>query len=126
MFASTALEMEEATWIKQEEMVRDFDMWDDPAKSNDILVKLANSAKVVDSLKDLKYKVMLCSRQFHLNFGSIICLLFYIKFDSYEMIIVLASKLMVCGDSNTLIKNKMKCSYYNEERSVQRILLYTR
>ncbi|KAG5053647.1 hypothetical protein JHK85_006157 [Glycine max] len=56
-FASTALEMEEATWIKQEEMVRDFDMWDDPAKSNDILVKLANSAKVVDSLKDLKYKV---------------------------------------------------------------------
>ncbi|KAH1228489.1 Peptide chain release factor PrfB3, chloroplastic [Glycine max] len=57
MFASTALEMEEATWIKQEEMVRDFDMWDDPAKSNDILVKLANSAKVVDSLKDLKYKV---------------------------------------------------------------------
>ncbi|KAK7392962.1 hypothetical protein VNO78_21412 [Psophocarpus tetragonolobus] len=57
MFASTALEMEEATWIKQEEMVRDFDMWDDPVKSNDILVKLANSAKVVDSLKDLKYKV---------------------------------------------------------------------
>lgn len=57
MFASTALEMEEATWIKQEEMVRDIDMWDDPAKSNEILVKLANSAKVVDSLKDLKYKV---------------------------------------------------------------------
>ncbi|CAJ1967661.1 unnamed protein product [Sphenostylis stenocarpa] len=57
-FASTALEMEQATWIKQEEMVRDFDMWDDPAKSNDVLVKLANSAKVVDSLKDMKYKVM--------------------------------------------------------------------
>ncbi|RDY09392.1 Peptide chain release factor PrfB3, chloroplastic, partial [Mucuna pruriens] len=57
MFASTALEMEEAMRIKQEEIVRDFDMWDDPAKSNDILVKLANSAKVVDSLKDLKYKV---------------------------------------------------------------------
>ena len=61
-----------------------------------------------------------------LDGGSIICLLFYIKFDSYEMIIVLASKLMVCGDSNTLIKNKMKCSYYNDERSVHRILLYTR
>ncbi|KAL2326073.1 hypothetical protein Fmac_025131 [Flemingia macrophylla] len=57
MFTSTALEMEEATWIKQEEMVRDIDMWDDPAKSNEVLVKLANSAKVVDSLKDLKYKV---------------------------------------------------------------------
>ncbi|XP_027367597.1 peptide chain release factor PrfB3, chloroplastic isoform X2 [Abrus precatorius] len=57
MFASTALETEQATWIKQEELVRDFDLWDDPAKSNDVLVKLANSAKVVDSLKDLKYKV---------------------------------------------------------------------
>ncbi|XP_061349663.1 peptide chain release factor PrfB3, chloroplastic isoform X2 [Gastrolobium bilobum] len=57
MFASTALEMEEAKWTKQEEMIRDFDLWDDPAKSNDILVKLATSAKVVDSLKDLRYKV---------------------------------------------------------------------
>ncbi|KAL5067151.1 hypothetical protein RYX36_018038 [Vicia faba] len=57
MYASTALEMEEASWIKQEEMVRDSDLWDDPTKSNDILVKLANSAKVVDSLKDLRYKV---------------------------------------------------------------------
>ncbi|OIW06412.1 hypothetical protein TanjilG_16824 [Lupinus angustifolius] len=57
MFASTALEMEEASRTKQEEMVRDFDLWDDPAKSNDILVKLANSAKLVDSLKDLRYKV---------------------------------------------------------------------
>lgn len=57
LYASTALEMEEASWIKQEEMVRDSDLWDDPTKSNDILVKLANSAKVVDSLKDLRYKV---------------------------------------------------------------------
>ncbi|XP_004514590.1 peptide chain release factor PrfB3, chloroplastic [Cicer arietinum] len=57
MYASTALEMEEARWIKQEEMVRDSDLWDDPSKSNDILVKLANSAKVVDSLKDMRYKV---------------------------------------------------------------------
>ncbi|KAJ1385179.1 Peptide chain release factor class I/class II [Sesbania bispinosa] len=56
MFASTALEMEEASWTKQEEVVRDCDLWDDPAKSNDILVKLANSAKVVDSLKDIRYK----------------------------------------------------------------------
>jgi len=52
-------------------MVRDFDMWDDPAKSSDVLVKLANSAKVVDSLKDMKYKVMICFYQF----------LLYIKFD---------------------------------------------
>ncbi|CAJ2673313.1 unnamed protein product [Trifolium pratense] len=57
VYASAALEIEEASWIKQEEMVRDSDLWDDPTKSNDILVKLANSAKVVDSLKDLKYKV---------------------------------------------------------------------
>ncbi|KAE9590151.1 hypothetical protein Lal_00027924 [Lupinus albus] len=57
MFASTALEMEEARRTKQEEMVRDFDLWDDPAKSNDVFLKLANSAKVVDSLKDLRYKV---------------------------------------------------------------------
>ncbi|KAL3034186.1 hypothetical protein AAZX31_02G179300 [Glycine max] len=38
-------------------MVWDFDMWNDPAKSNDIIVKLENSAKVVDSLRDLKYKL---------------------------------------------------------------------
>ncbi|XP_057424452.1 peptide chain release factor PrfB3, chloroplastic [Lotus japonicus] len=57
MFTSTALEMEEASRTKHEEMVRDFDLWDNPSKSNDILVKLANSAKVIDSLKDLRYKV---------------------------------------------------------------------
>ncbi|KAK7267291.1 hypothetical protein RIF29_19960 [Crotalaria pallida] len=57
LFASAALEMEEARRTKHEEMARDFDLWDDPAKSNDILVKLANSAKLVDSLKDLRYKV---------------------------------------------------------------------
>lgn len=66
-------------------MVRDFDMWDDPAKSNDVLVKLANSAKVVDSLKDMKYKVMVCFHQFHLNFHCIICLQFYINFDWFGM-----------------------------------------
>ncbi|CAK8569411.1 unnamed protein product [Lathyrus sativus] len=57
LYASTALEMEEASWIKQEKMMRDSDLWDDPTKSNDILVNLANSAKVIDSLKDLRYKV---------------------------------------------------------------------
>lgn len=80
MFASTALEMEHARWIKQEAVVRDSDLWDDPAKSNDILVKLANSAKAVDSLKDLRYKVVFCSHQFRLNFDNI-----YILFEKNVM-----------------------------------------
>lgn len=58
MFAPTALEVEEARWSKQEEMIRDSNLWDDPAKSDRILVKLADVAKVVDSLKDLTFKVM--------------------------------------------------------------------
>ncbi|XWS56858.1 hypothetical protein CRYUN_Cryun09bG0121600 [Craigia yunnanensis] len=56
MLAPIALELEEARRIKQEEMIRDYDLWDDPAKSNEILVKLADSVKVVEALKDLKYK----------------------------------------------------------------------
>ena len=64
MLAPTALELEEAKRIKQEEMIRDYDLWDDPAKSNEILVKLADSVKVVDALKDLKYKVMCTGDQF--------------------------------------------------------------
>ncbi|KAL5812170.1 hypothetical protein ACOSQ3_027120 [Xanthoceras sorbifolium] len=56
MLAPTALELEEAKRIKQEEMIRGYDLWDDPAKSNEILVKLADSNKVVDALKDLNYK----------------------------------------------------------------------
>lgn len=52
------LELEEAERIKQEEMIRDYDLWDDPVKSNEVLVKLADSVKLVDALKDLKYKVM--------------------------------------------------------------------
>lgn len=58
--APTALELEEERRIRQEDMIRDYNLWDDPSKSNEILVQLADSAKVVDSLKDLKYKVM-CS-----------------------------------------------------------------
>lgn len=58
--APTALELEEASKIEQEEMIRGYNLWDDPAKSNEILVKLADSAKVVDALKDLKYKVICC------------------------------------------------------------------
>ncbi|KAI3782634.1 hypothetical protein L2E82_12687 [Cichorium intybus] len=57
MLGLTALEFEEARRIKQEEMIREYDLWDDLAKSSDILIKLADSAKVVDALKDLTYKV---------------------------------------------------------------------
>lgn len=54
--ATTALELEEARRIKQEEMVRNYNLWDDPTKSNEVLVKLADSLKVVNALKDLRYK----------------------------------------------------------------------
>ncbi|XP_031382038.1 peptide chain release factor PrfB3, chloroplastic isoform X2 [Punica granatum] len=54
--ATSALELEEARRIRQEEMIRNYDLWDDPAKSNDILVELADSARAVDALKDLAYK----------------------------------------------------------------------
>lgn len=56
MLAPTALEHEEARHVKQEEIIRDHDLWDDLGKSNEILIKLADGAKVVDALKDLKYK----------------------------------------------------------------------
>ena len=58
MLAPVALEHEEARRNKQEEIIRAYDLWDDPAKSDEILAKLAESAKVVDVLKDLTYKVM--------------------------------------------------------------------
>lgn len=58
MLAPDALELEEEQWIKQEETMRYYDLWDDPAKSDEILLKLADRAKAVDSLKDLKYKVL--------------------------------------------------------------------
>ncbi|KAK3039642.1 hypothetical protein RJ639_027233 [Escallonia herrerae] len=56
MLAPTALELEEERHIKQEKVIREYDLWDDLAKSNEVLVKLADSAKAVDALKDLKYK----------------------------------------------------------------------
>lgn len=58
MLAPTALEHEEARRIKQEEMIHECNLWEDPAKSNEILIKLAGSAKAIDALKDLKYKVI--------------------------------------------------------------------
>ncbi|PIN21037.1 Mitochondrial polypeptide chain release factor [Handroanthus impetiginosus] len=54
--APAALELEEAKHINQEEVIRDCDLWDDLSKSNEVLNKLADSAKVVDTLRDLKYK----------------------------------------------------------------------
>ncbi|KAK6945226.1 Peptide chain release factor [Dillenia turbinata] len=54
--APAALELEEARRIKQEELMREYDLWNDPAKSNEILADLAGSVKVVDALKDLRYK----------------------------------------------------------------------
>ncbi|CAH2050013.1 unnamed protein product [Thlaspi arvense] len=42
--------------IKQQEMVRQYNLWDDLAKSNEVLVKLADSYKIVAALKDVQYK----------------------------------------------------------------------
>ncbi|CAA0812796.1 Peptide chain release factor PrfB3-chloroplastic [Striga hermonthica] len=53
MLAPTALEFEVSKHINQEEVIRDYDLWDDLSKSNEILNELAESAKVVDTLKDL-------------------------------------------------------------------------
>ncbi|KAK3427646.1 hypothetical protein EUGRSUZ_F03826 [Eucalyptus grandis] len=54
--APTALQIEEAKWIKLDGLIRDYDLWDDPAKSYDVLVKLADMARAVDALRDLTYK----------------------------------------------------------------------
>ncbi|CAK9153535.1 unnamed protein product [Ilex paraguariensis] len=56
MLAPMALELEEARCVKQEEIIHQYSLWDDLTKSNEILVKLADSAKMVDALKDLKFK----------------------------------------------------------------------
>lgn len=67
MLAPMALELEEARRNKQEAIIRDYNLWDDPAKSNEILTNLADSAKVVDALKDLTYKVM-CNASYFMLF----------------------------------------------------------
>ncbi|KAI3924196.1 hypothetical protein MKW98_032397 [Papaver atlanticum] len=51
-----ALEMEEARQIQQEEMLREYDLWDNVAKSNEILNELGDTTRSVDALKDLRYK----------------------------------------------------------------------
>ncbi|KAL6185523.1 hypothetical protein ACLB2K_041656 [Fragaria x ananassa] len=56
MLAPLALELEEERRNEQEQLIRDYDLWDDTAKSNEILAKLADSVRVVDALRDLTYK----------------------------------------------------------------------
>ncbi|KAL9236770.1 hypothetical protein vseg_011403 [Gypsophila vaccaria] len=57
MLAPHALQLEEDKRIRQEEKIRDYNLWDDPMKSNEMLSKFARSAKVVDALKDVRYKI---------------------------------------------------------------------
>ena len=57
MLAPLALELEEERRNEQEQLIRKYDLWDDTAKSNEILAKLADSVRVVDALRDLTYKV---------------------------------------------------------------------
>lgn len=77
MVAPAALEVEEAKRIRQEEMIHEYDLWDDLAKSNEILVELADSAKVVDALKDLKYKVTCCIYCSHTDKVGNVSILYY-------------------------------------------------
>jgi hypothetical protein len=56
--ASDALELEEAQRIKQEEVLQKRNLWDNPAKSHETLSALADAIRVVDHLKDLRFKVL--------------------------------------------------------------------
>lgn len=58
ILGSTAFQLEEEMRVWREEKMRDCNLWDDPVKSNEVLAKLADRAKVVDTLKDLAYKVL--------------------------------------------------------------------
>ncbi|XP_047958801.1 peptide chain release factor PrfB3, chloroplastic isoform X2 [Salvia hispanica] len=49
MLAPTALEFEEGKHVDQEGVVRDYDLWDDLNKSNEVLAKLADSAKAEEA-----------------------------------------------------------------------------
>lgn len=57
MSAPTALEHEEERRMRREQKMREYNLWDDPVKSNEMLAKVADSDKVVDGLKDLAYKI---------------------------------------------------------------------
>ncbi|WOL11989.1 peptide chain release factor PrfB3, chloroplastic isoform X1 [Canna indica] len=56
MVAPTALEMEEASRIKHEEVLRGHSLWDDLDKSDACFTALADAIKIVNDLKDLRYK----------------------------------------------------------------------
>ena len=56
--ASSALELEEARRIEREEVLRKLNLWDNPAKSHETLSALADAIRVVDHLKDLRFKVL--------------------------------------------------------------------
>ncbi|XP_074320511.1 peptide chain release factor PrfB3, chloroplastic isoform X1 [Silene latifolia] len=57
MLGPPALQLEEDKRIRREEKIREYNLWDDPVKSDEMLGEFANSAKVVDALKDLRYKI---------------------------------------------------------------------
>ncbi|KNA04423.1 hypothetical protein SOVF_199950 isoform A [Spinacia oleracea] len=57
MLAPIVLQLEEEMHVWREEKMRDYNFWDDPVKSNEMLANLADRAKVIDTLKDLVYKI---------------------------------------------------------------------
>ncbi|XP_009401049.2 peptide chain release factor PrfB3, chloroplastic isoform X1 [Musa acuminata AAA Group] len=56
MIAPNALEIEEARRIKQEEVLRGHSLWDDLAKSDQHFTALADAIRLINDLKDLRYK----------------------------------------------------------------------
>ncbi|XP_064965287.1 peptide chain release factor PrfB3, chloroplastic-like isoform X2 [Musa acuminata AAA Group] len=56
MMAPNALEVEEARRIKQEEVLRGHSLWDDLAKSDQHFTALADAIRLINDLKDLRYK----------------------------------------------------------------------
>lgn len=58
MMAPNALEIEEARRIKQEEVLRGHSLWDDLAKSDQHFTALADAIRLINDLKDLRYKVL--------------------------------------------------------------------
>lgn len=97
VLASTELVIEEARRYKQEELIRDCNLWDDPAKSSEILAKLADSTKMVDYLKDLAFKVIYYADRFSIrNLQNIS--IFYLQpnikaFDQVQIIPYAASNI---------------------------------
>ncbi|KAJ0978900.1 hypothetical protein J5N97_014374 [Dioscorea zingiberensis] len=56
IIAPLALQLEEEKRIKQEEALQECNLWDDLERSTESLSALADAVKVVNDLKDLKYK----------------------------------------------------------------------